>query len=91
MKRYSVNDYGGLISDDEGVYVLHSDHEAAMAELRERLAAAEKDAGRYKHLRCASGSSSPFEVLHWGAPRVQCLHAERLDAAIDSAIKSEEG
>lgn len=95
LRRYTPISQGDHIpamnSCDQGRWVRHSDHLAALSAVTAEVEALRRDAERYRWLRMADWWNSPLCVIRYpkqqAKPGTDCPSRDRLDAAVDDAMQ----
>lgn len=91
VDRFEPHQHREMRWDVDGDYVLFTDHERVVAELRAEIEALVKDAGRYRWLR-DSHESRRWEVTNTyaaGRGNPFSYRNSTLDTAIDAAMKGQ--
>lgn len=95
IRRYTPISQGDHIpamnSCDQGGWVRHSDHLAALSAVTAKIEAVRRDAERYRWLRMADWWNSPLCVIRdpkqQAKPGTDCPSRDRLDAVVDDAMQ----
>lgn len=95
LRRYTPISQGyhipAMNSCDQGRWVRHSDHLAALSAVTAEVEALRRDAERYRWLRMADWWNSPLCVIRYpkqqAKPGTDCPSRDRLDAAVDDAMQ----